>query len=120
MHMTSASTPQISVEELDKKLKSADPFVLLDVREDWELSRARIVDNRFHALPMSRLGREGTVALPPAAKAPQTEILVLCHQGVRSATVADWLKSQGWTNVFSVSGGLEEYARRIDPSVGSY
>lgn len=108
------------MEQLAQKLRTEDAFVLLDVREPWELERARIADARLAALPMSRLGREGVQALPPAASSREAAVYVLCHQGVRSSNVAAWLAAQGWTNVFSVAGGIEEYARRIDPSVGSY
>jgi rhodanese-related sulfurtransferase len=118
--MLSDHTPEITVEQLADKLRSADQFVLLDVRESWELERARITDDRLAVVPVSRLGREGIDALPLSARALGTEIFVLCHQGVRSANVTSWLAAQGWTNVFSVSGGIDRYARQIDPKVGNY
>jgi len=34
--------------------------------------------------------------------------------------VAGWLASNGWTNVHNVSGGIDEFARTIDPSIGIY
>ena len=112
--------PEITVEELAKKLKSQDQFVLLDVREDWELDHAKITDARLEVRPMSRLASEGTDVLPESAKSKDAEIIIMCHQGVRSAQVTGWLAGQGWTNVFSVSGGIDEYARKIDSSVGMY
>jgi len=81
---------------------------------------AKIKDPRLEVVPMSGLARAGVKALPASAKTPQAEVFVLCHQGVRSAQVARWLVSEGWKNVFSVSGGIDEYARKIDGSVGSY
>ena len=114
------SVPEISVEELAKRLQTKDQFVLLDVREAWELNLARITDSRLVALAMSRLANEGVKALPAAAKSQEVEIYVMCHQGVRSADVTGWLVSQGWTNVCSVAGGIGEYAKKIDRSVGFY
>ena len=114
------SIPQISVEELATKFKSQDQFVLLDVREIWELDLAKIKDSRLEIMPMSRLAREGINALPESAKSRDTEIFVICHHGVRSADVTNWLASKGWKNAFSVSGGMDEYARKIDKSVGIY
>jgi rhodanese-related sulfurtransferase len=112
--------PQISVEELARRLKSNDAFVLLDVRETWELQRAAIQDARLEVRPLSELAKAGVQGLPLAAQSPDAEIYVLCHQGVRSADVTSWLVSLGWTRTFSVSGGIEAYSTRIDSSVGSY
>jgi rhodanese-related sulfurtransferase len=112
--------PQVSVDEFARRLRSADKFILLDVREDWELERARIDDARLEVRPVSRLARDGIGGLPAEAQLPETEIYVLCHLGSLSADVSAWLASQGWTRVFSVSGGIDEYARKIDPSVGRY
>jgi predicted sulfurtransferase len=44
----------------------------------------------------------------------------MCHHGVRSANVTEWMLAWGWTNVFSVRGGIAEYAQKIDGSVGKY
>ena len=112
--------PEITVEELNKKLRSEDKFILLDVREEWELELARIADPRLEVRPMSRLASAGIQALPEAAQPKDTEILVLCHHGIRSADVTGWLISQGWNNVFSVGGGIDEFARKVDRTVGSY
>jgi rhodanese-related sulfurtransferase len=112
--------PEISVEQLAAKIKSPDSFVLLDVREPWELAWAHIQDERLTAQPMSDLAREGLDALPARVRDRDAEVFVLCHHGIRSADVAAWLASQGWSRVFSVTGGIDEYARKIDPSVGMY
>lgn len=112
--------PEITVEELANKLKSQDQFILLDVREPSELEYAKITDTRLEVAPMSRLGREGIGMLSQSAKSQSATIYVLCHHGSRSAQVTGWLASQGWTNVFSVRGGIDEYARKVDGSVGSY
>ena len=118
--MSSERSPEISVEELARRLKFGDAFVLLDVREMWELQRAAIQDVRLAVCPLSELAQEGVQGLPLAAQSPEAEIYVLCHQGVRSAEVTRWLVSRGWKRVFSVAGGIEEYSSRIDSSVGSY
>jgi rhodanese-related sulfurtransferase len=112
--------PEITVKDLAARLQSEDAFVLLDVREPWEVESARIQDPRLLVVPMSSLGRSGLGALPAAAQSKDAEIMVLCHHGSRSLQVAGWLASQGWTRVFSVAGGIDAYASRIDSSVGSY
>ena len=112
--------PEITVNELSEKLKSEDIFILLDVRELQELDYAKLADSRLEVTPMSRLAREGTNALSESAKSQDSTIYVMCHHGNRSAQVAAWLAQQGWQNVFNVQGGIDEYARKIDHSVGFY
>ena len=111
---------EITVTELSEKLKSEDQFILLDVREPHELEYAKVSDSRLELTPMSRLAREGTKALSDTAKSQDATIYVICHHGNRSAQVTAWLAQQGWKNVFNIRGGIDEYARTIDQSVGFY
>jgi len=92
----------------------------LDVRELSELEYARITDTRLKVAPMSRLGAQGPAALPESAQNKEAFVYVLCHHDSRSAQVTGWLASQGWSNVFSVNGGIAAYARQIDKTVGFY
>ncbi len=112
--------PEISVTELSHKLTSDDKFILLDVREPDELNFAKLTDRRLEFTPMSRLASEGTKALSESANSKDATIYVLCHHGSRSGQVTAWLAQQGWKNVFSVRGGIDEYAHKIDQSVGMY
>jgi rhodanese-related sulfurtransferase len=118
--MDSNFIPEITVYELAAKFRSSDHFILLDVREIWELDQSKIPDERLEILPMSRLATEGIKALPEFAKSKEASIIVLCHHGARSAEVTKWLVDLGWKNIFSVAGGIDEYARKIDGSVGFY
>jgi len=111
---------EITVKELAEKLKSKEQFILLDVREPAELEQAKITDTRLEVVPMSRLGNEGTNALSELAHSKDAEIYVMCHHGSRSMQVVAWLVSQGWTNIHNVSGGINEFAQRIDPTIGIY
>jgi rhodanese-related sulfurtransferase len=112
--------PEITVAELAEKLKTKDSFIVLDVREPHELGYARLTDSRLDVTPLSRLAREGTNALSALAQSQDSTIYVMCHHGSRSAQVTAWLAQQGWKNVFNVRGGIDEYARTVDPSVGYY
>ena len=111
---------EITVEELAKKLKSKEQFILLDVREPSELEQAKITDARLEVAPMSRLAQEGLNALSKPARSKDAEIYVMCHRGNRSMQVTAWLASQGWTNVHNVSGGIDEFAQKMDPAIGIY
>jgi len=112
--------PEITVTDLAAKLKSEDKFILLDVRELNELEYAKLTDARLEVTPMSQLAQTGTDALSESAKSQSAEIYVICHHGTRSAQVTGWLVQQGWTNIKSVRGGIDAYARQIDQSVGFY
>ena len=111
---------EITVTDLSEKLKSQENFILLDVREPNELDYAKLTDRRLEVTPLSRLGREGTKALSESALSKDATIYVICHHGNRSAQVTAWLAKQGWKNVFNVRGGIDAYARQVDPSVGMY
>ncbi|GAB4400597.1 MAG: hypothetical protein OHK0052_24170 [Anaerolineales bacterium] len=112
--------PEISVYEVEQKLKSGEEFVLLDVREEAELALARIADERVCHVPLSRLAVEGITALPLETQVRDAEIVVFCHHGVRSADVTGWLLQQDWKHVRSMAGGIDLYARRVDPAIGRY
>jgi rhodanese-related sulfurtransferase len=112
--------PEITVTELSEKLKSDDKFILLDVREPHELNFAKLTDSRLETTPLSRLAREGINALSEFAQSRDSTIYVVCHHGNRSGQVTAWLAQQGWKNVFNVRGGINEYAEKIDQSVGFY
>jgi len=58
--------------------------------------------------------------LPETAKSKDAEVYVICHHGNRSTQVTAWLVKQGWTKVFNVNGGIDEYARKIDLLIGLY
>jgi rhodanese-related sulfurtransferase len=111
---------EISVRDLDGKLHGEDEFILLDVREKWELSYAHLTDRRVHHLPMSIISQDLLEAFPAELRSPATDIVVICHHGVRSANVATWMMQNGWTKVSSLAGGIDAFAVEIDPSVGMY
>jgi rhodanese-related sulfurtransferase len=118
--MNFTSVPEIDVHELARKLGSEETFVLLDVREASELDYAMIVDSRLKVVPMSRMAQLGVGAFPEEAQQKDAEILVMCHHGIRSAQVTQWMLAQGWINVVSVRGGIDDFAKQIDASVGKY
>lgn len=118
--MNPYGVPGLSVQELVEKAKNDDDFILLDVREPFELARANLGEGVVLA-PLSDLAQQGPDALPDAVTADKNaEIVVMCHHGNRSAQVTAWLLQQGWTNVLNLDGGIDAYAAIVDPSVGRY
>ena len=118
--MNPYGVPGISPQELANKLNSDEHFFLLDVREPHELNYAKITDERLIPLPLSKLAREQTTALPGPLRSKMAPIIVMCHHGVRSAQVTSWLLGQGWTEVINLDGGIDAYAKTVDKSVGMY
>jgi len=112
--------PEITVTELSEKLKSEEKFILLDVRELSELESAKIEDSRLEVTPMSRLASQGPAALSDAVRAQEIPVYVMCHHGSRSVQVTMWLAQQGYKNVVNVRGGIDEYAHKVESSVGFY
>lgn len=86
--------------------------VVVDVREPWELARCRI-DGAL-AVPMREL---------PArlSELPEDRDLVLvCHHGARSEQAARWLAQQGFPRVHNLEGGVDAWARTVDPAMPRY
>lgn len=108
----------VSVEELAQRLKSdaIEGLQLIDVRELEEIAISSIPN--FTILPLSQFNQwagEITTRFDP-----HQETLVLCHHGIRSAQMCQWLASQGFTNVKNITGGIDAYANQCDPSIGLY
>ena len=59
-------------------------------------------------------------ALPPTVT-PESEVVVFCHVGGRSAQVVHWLNARnGFANVHNLTGGIDAYAAEIDPTIARY
>ncbi len=98
----------ISVTELNSR---KDEFVLLDVREPQEVTFAK-VDPHVH-IPM------GAIPIRYEELDKKTSIVVMCHSGVRSAQVCQFLEPRGF-DVTNLEGGIDAWSQLVDPSVPSY
>ena len=104
---------EITPQELKTRLDGHDRPLLLDVRQEWETRLCRL-DNAVH-IPIEE------IELRTDELSPDDEIVVYCHQGVRSAAVAQFLREHhGFTNVRNLAGGLDLWARTVDPSMRRY
>ena len=111
---------EITPLELDARMRVDNSLVLLDVREAYEVVRSKIADPRVVYAPMSELARKQTEALPPEVADKSVTLVVFCHVGQRSAQVTFWLQDLGWQNVASLAGGIDAYARLVNPEIGFY
>jgi len=86
--------------------------VLLDVREPWEFQTCRIGDARL--VPLRELPAR-VAELDPAA-----ETVLICHHGGRSMQAALFLARSGFGRVHNLAGGVDAWARSVDPAMPVY
>ncbi len=104
---------QMTVTELQQRLKeSPNNFVLVDVREPWELEVCSFPGAL--EIPM------GQVPARVDEIDPDQDVIIVCHHGIRSQRVAYYLQNAGFENLFNVSGGIDAWAREIDPVMAKY
>lgn len=103
---------QLAPTELKARLAAGDKLQLLDVREDWEFQTAHIEGSIL--IPM------GQVASRIAELDSAAETVVICHHGGRSMQVAGLLEQLGFPNVINLAGGVDAWARLVDPSMPVY
>ncbi len=102
----------IRVQELKDRLDNGDKLVLLDVRESWEYSMAKIDGSVLISLG------ELPVSLDQLDK--EAEIICYCHHGMRSADATGFLVQQGFPNVKNLEGGIDAWSVLVDSSVPRY
>jgi rhodanese-related sulfurtransferase len=113
--MTETAVPlEIDCRTVKTKLDTGDGLVLLDCREQDEYDVARVAGSRL--LPMSQL----MVRVAELDDVKKSEVVVMCHHGVRSRQVALWLRQQGFTNIRSMTGGIDRWSLEIDTSLPRY
>ena len=106
------ATVAITPAELARRIAAGDELVLLDVRELGERGICRIADS-LH-IPMGDIGRRASELDSEA------EIVCICHHGVRSANVAAALTSMGFEHTLNLTGGIDRWAREVDPAMARY
>jgi rhodanese-related sulfurtransferase len=111
------SFTEITVTELATKIADGDtPYQFVDVREPQELAVAALP--RFINLPLSEYADWSPEIYTRLDK--DLETFVLCHHGMRSAQMCQWLVSQGFTSVSNIIGGIDAYSIHVDPSLPKY
>jgi rhodanese-related sulfurtransferase len=104
----------ITAAELAGLLKLRDAPRLLDVREPEEFEIA--------ALPNARLVPLGQIParIEQMADWKNEAIVVYCHHGIRSMHAINFLEHNGFSNLTNLSGGIDAWAREVDPKMPRY
>ncbi len=109
---------QITVEELSQRLAepTTDKLQLVDVREPSEVELVSLPG--FAVFSLSEFAEWSTEIADRLDR--DTETLVLCHHGMRSAQMCHWLTEQGFTNVKNIMGGIDAYSIVVDRTIPRY
>ena len=98
--------------ELKQRLDAGDKPILLDVREPWEFSICKI---------------EGSVNISMSEPEKlinelnaNDEIIAICHHGMRSFQVCNYLENNGFNKVLNLDGGIDSWAKTIDTDIAQY
>src|SRR5262245_26192545 len=100
---------ELTVDEVKAKLERGEKFHLVDVREDTEWMK----DHVAGAIHMGK----GVIERDIEGQLPDTsaEIVLYCGGGYRSALAADNLQQMGYTNVYSMDGGIRVWREKGYP-----
>lgn len=100
---------EVTVDTIKARQERGDRFLLFDVREDLEWQQDHIVG-------AEHLGK-GILERDIEARVPDkgTEIVLYCGGGFRSALAADALQKMGYTNIWSMDGGIRVWRERSFP-----
>lgn len=94
--------------------------LVIDVREPWELQTASVTPDGFTLLPMPMRDVPARLAELQETYGSAHPIACLCHHGMRSLQVAQFLAQSGFTEVVNLQGGIDAWAQQIDPAVARY
>ena len=97
---------------LKQMMDEGKDFILLDVREQHEYKLAHIEGTKL--IPIGEIPHRATELNPYA------EIVVYCHHGIRSLDATYLLQQIGFKHVSRLVGGIDRWAREIDPSIIQY
>jgi monothiol glutaredoxin len=97
--------------ELSLRLSDGEAFTLIDVRTPAERAICHIDGSKL-------LDAEQRAALGSLPK--DSPIVFVCHKGVRSMATAVRYAAMGYTNLYNLTGGVEAWARDVDPEMARY
>ena len=87
---------------------------LIDCREDYEIAICHIDGHEW--IPLAKFPS----AVEQMAADQARGIVIYCHHGMRSLRAAEFLRTHGIENAFSLVGGIEAWAERIVPTMSRY
>jgi sulfur-carrier protein adenylyltransferase/sulfurtransferase len=105
------AVPEESTTDLQRRLKSGEPLVVIDVRDPDEHRDGHIEGSTNISRGFLEF-RVGTVAPDPS-----TPVVLYCQTGLRSVLAAKALKDLGYQTVINLQGGYQKWAQSGLPTV---
>ena len=104
----------ISVRDLAKHLANGQQVLLLDVRQPWENQLAALPNSVL--IPLNELAqRSREITVDGSAM-----VVAYCHHGIRSVSAGAFLERLGFSNVHSLTGGIDAWSCEVDPTMPRY
>lgn len=103
---------EITPQALAAQIQQGHPPRLIDVREPHELHISQLPNAEL--IPLGEL----PARLPELD--PSVETVVLCRSGSRSERAVEFLRAAGFTKVKNLVGGINAWARQVDPNLSVY
>jgi len=107
----SNGVPEISVEELKRRLDAKEDLFILDVREPHEY---QICNLNGYLIPLNDLPKRVNEL------DPSKEMVVHCRSGARSGKAVEFLRQAGFTKASNLAGGVLAWSDRVDPKMPKY
>ena len=100
---------ETNVDAVKVRMDRGEKFLLVDVREESEFAKD-------HLPGAIHLGK-GVIERDIETRVPElnTELVLYCGGGFRSALAADNLQKMGYTNVISMDGGIRDWREKGYP-----
>jgi rhodanese-related sulfurtransferase len=105
---------EIDPAALAERLAAGAPTCLVDVREPWEVEQARFSSSVD--IPLGELA-DRLADLPADAG---VLVVTVCHHGIRSVSAAMLIEERTGRPACSLAGGIDAWARRVDPAMPRY
>ena len=103
---------EIYPDDLHRRIRRGEQWTIIDIREPEERVAAKLKDT-LH-IRMAEIPRR-LADIPGDGK-----IAFLCHAGVRSQHVCDFLTNRGIDGTYSVVGGIDRWSTDVDPDIPRY
>ena len=100
---------EVTVDQVKAKLDGGEKFNLIDVREESEWAKDHVAGATY--MGKGVIERDIEERLPDK----KSEIVLYCGGGFRSALAADSLQKMGYTNIYSMDGGIRGWRDRGYP-----
>ncbi|WP_077324841.1 MBL fold metallo-hydrolase [Virgibacillus siamensis] len=105
----------MTVQELAKRIVNQERTFILDVRNKDEFEKWKIEGKTIEVVNMPYYNLLDSVEPVSDYTDKDREIIVACAKGGSSQMVADLLEDAGFTNVYSLEGGMKAWSEHLEP-----